>query len=232
MYDVSSKLVDGAVTGKLHTFINPYSYFVLRNHQGLIDSIDRVLVDGQLLVSVFRFLGVATLKRKSFDMTSLALDIFSLAVKNTDTVYLVGTTPSAIKVAVENITDRFSGLIVSGYHHGYLDDEIIASEVIADIVSKSPDIVVVGMGAPRQEQFLLSLRAAGWAGTGYTCGGFFHQTASSIDYYPRWADKLNLRWLYRIYDEPKLAKRYFMQYPLALCLIVYDFKIKPIFAKN
>lgn len=221
---------DNVTQGELHTFVNLYSYSVLRNYRHLIHSIDNILVDGQLLVFVLSALRVASLQRKSFDMTSLAQDVFSSAVQRKDTVFLVGTKPSVINLAVNNIIDRFPGLDVSGFHHGYLDNQEELSGVIAEIVAKSPKIVVVGMGTPRQEQFLVSLREAGWNGTGYTCGGFFHQTATDIDYYPSWANKLNLRWLYRIYDEPKLANRYFLQYPWALCLIVFDLKIKPLFS--
>lgn len=225
------RLTDVVTKGELHTFVNLYSYSILRNQKELARSVDNILVDGQLMVIVLSMLGAASVKRKSFDMTSLARDVFSSAVKTRDSVFFVGTEPSVIGTAVKNITDRFPGLKVSGFHHGYIDSQEDSSRVIADIVSKAPDIVVVGMGTPRQEQFLLSLRSAGWKGTGYTCGGFFHQTATNIDYYPIWADKLHLRWLYRIYDEPKLAKRYFLQYPLALFLITFDFKIKPLFSR-
>ena len=78
------------------------------------------------------------------------------------------------------------------------------------------------MGTPLQEQFLLSLQASGWSGKGYTCGGFLHQTASQINYYPYWINRLGLRAFYRMYDEPKLVKRYFIDYPKAIVIIFYD----------
>lgn len=212
-----------------HSFLNPFSYYQLRNNKKLLQSIDRWLIDGQLLVKYFKLLGVADVTRKSFDMTSLAPEVFSQAIEKNQSVYFVGTTPEDIVIAVEKIADRFKGLNIIGFHHGYLDDKAKAQLVMSDINNKSADIVIVGMGAPRQESFLINLRNTGWKGTGFTCGGFFHQTASKMDYYPKWADKFNLRWLYRIYDEPKLAKRYFIQYPWALVLIYWDFKIAPFF---
>ena len=86
-----------------------------------------------------------------------------------------------------------------------------------------PDIIVCGMGAPLQEQLLVDLQNIGWIGTGYTCGGFLHQIASNIQYYPIWTDKYHLRWAYRIYDEPKLFKRYFWEYPKFLMVFIYDY---------
>lgn len=232
MSDLYLKFTDKTTEGKLHTFVNLYSYSILRNDSKTVLAIDNILIDGQLMVSVLKILRIASLHRKSFDMTSLAADVFSAAEATGKSVYLIGTTPSSIKLAVVNITKRFPKLIISGYHHGYLQGNEDSSKVIDKIVTNAPDLVVVGMGTPKQEQFLASLRASGWNGTGYTCGGFFHQTAANIDYYPKWADKHNLRWLYRIYDEPKLFKRYFLQYPWALLLIFSDLKLKPIFSKN
>lgn len=232
MSDFYLKLTDRIFEGKLHTFINLYSYSVLRNDKKTIDAIDNILVDGQLLVSILKILRIASLHRKSFDMTSLAVDVFSAAASTGKRVYLVGTTPTSIRLAAENITRRFPGLIISGFHHGYFHDDVDYFKVMGEIIAVAPDLVIVGMGTPKQEQFLVGLRAGGWNGTGYTCGGFFHQTAANIDYYPKWADKYNLRWLYRIYDEPKLFKRYFFQYPWALILIIFDFKIKAFFSKK
>ena len=60
-----------------------------------------------------------------------------------------------------------------------------------------------------QEQFLLKVKNAGFDGIGFTCGGFIHQTAKDeIDYYPGWVDRMNLRFLYRMYKEKHTRKRY------------------------
>ena len=78
------------------------------------------------------------------------------------------------------------------------------------------------MGTPLQEKFLIDLKKNGWSGIGFTCGGFLHQTSNNIIYYPNWIDKFSLRAFYRMYDEPKLIKRYFLIYPLAILLFLYD----------
>jgi N-acetylglucosaminyldiphosphoundecaprenol N-acetyl-beta-D-mannosaminyltransferase len=79
------------------------------------------------------------------------------------------------------------------------------------------------MGSPNQENFLIELANEGWNGSGYTCGGFFHQTSKKgIQYYPTWCDKYNLRWMYRMYDEPKLIKRYVWHYPIFIFIFIFD----------
>jgi N-acetylglucosaminyldiphosphoundecaprenol N-acetyl-beta-D-mannosaminyltransferase len=79
------------------------------------------------------------------------------------------------------------------------------------------------MGVPLQEEFLIDLRDTGWTGTGYTCGGFFHQSARKLEYYPRLFDKLQLRWLYRMIQEPRLAKRYLLDYPKFVFIFIWDY---------
>ena len=81
------------------------------------------------------------------------------------------------------------------------------------------------MGTPFQEQFLVDLKNLGWIGAGYTCGGFIHQTAANIKYYPEFFNTYNLRWLYRMIDEPKLIKRYLILYPKSTFLFFFDFII-------
>ena len=73
----------------------------------------------------------------------------------------------------------------------------------------NPDFLIVGMGVLMQERFLLKVRDSGYQGIGFTCGGFIHQTAKDeIDYYPGWVDRMNLRFLYRMYKEKHTRKRY------------------------
>jgi len=43
------------------------------------------------------------------------------------------------------------------------------------------------------------------------------------DYFPAWSDRFHLRWLYRLYKEPRrLWKRYFLDYPRFLGVFVAD----------
>ena len=54
-------------------------------------------------------------------------------------------------------------------------------------------------------------------GIGFTCGGFLHQTAQRMNYYPDWINKYNLRAFYRLYKEKGLFKRLYnvlIQFPI------------------
>ncbi len=214
-----------SLLGKNVSFLNPYSYLLQRQSTD-IKGIDVFLVDGVFLVWMLRLMGVGRFERISFDMTSLAPIIFNGAIKDNNSIYFVGSKKNEITRAVEEIKKEFPKLNIIRFRDGYFTDTERESEIDL-LVDIKPDIVVAGLGTPLQEKFLMDLRSQGWKGTGFTCGGFLHQTAGGIQYYPDWMDKLNLRWLYRIYDEPKLFRRYSIDYTKFIFLFVFDvLKIK------
>lgn len=216
---------------QLLSFLNPYSYLLLRKNKAIMNNIDGFFIDGSFLVLFYRlFMGVKV-KRTSFDMTSLAPIVFNDAIESNKKVFLVGSKQEEIDNAVATIKTNFSGLNIYRYRNGYFNQQERERELEL-LVQEQPDIVVVGMGTPLQEQFLIDLRDKGWQGIGFTCGGFLHQTASGIQYYPKWMDKMNLRWLYRIYDEPKLIKRYTIDYSKFVFLFLCDVLRYRVFKKK
>lgn len=205
----------------LVTFLNPYSYIFYRKNLDLFSGFNRVFIDGAGLVQMLKIIGIKQ-ERLSFDMTSLAPIVFKDAIKNDKRVFFVGARPEEIKQFINVIKKEFPGLTIAGFRDGYFKDKQERSGVISEINKLNPDIIVAGMGTPYQEQFLIDLRNVGWKGSGYTCGGFFHQTAKGIGYYPEFYNKYNLRWLYRMIDEPKLISRYMIDYPKSILLFFID----------
>jgi hypothetical protein len=84
--------------------------------------------------------------------------------------------------------------------------------MLEDIVLTSqPDIVIVGMGAPRQEIVAQQIAKMLRRGLVFTCGGFLDQIRQG-NYYPAWAYPLRLNWAVRLVREPKrLWRRYTVQ---------------------
>jgi N-acetylglucosaminyldiphosphoundecaprenol N-acetyl-beta-D-mannosaminyltransferase len=208
--------------GKLTTFINPYSYLYFRNNVQLFNEFDHLFLDGVLLVGLFRILGVKT-SRYSFDMTSLAPKVFSDAVRQNQTIFIIGSNQESIQDFVKVITSKYKGLPLVGFNQGFFKTPKERDRLLDHIANLSPDIVIVGMGTPLQEFFLIDLKNKGWSGFGYTCGGFIHQTIKKPNYYPTFFNTLNLRAIYRMIDEPKLISRYLFLYPKSIGLFIMDF---------
>lgn len=210
-------------SGNLHTFLNPYSYLLARKNQDIFSSFSEIHFDGIVLCVFARFFGIRK-KRTSFDMTSLAPVVMRNASETGKSIYLIGSEPGLALVTSEKLCRIFPRLKIIGLKHGYFSSIENRNNTIQEIIQLNPDIVIAGMGTPHQEKFLVDLTQAGWKGTGYTCGGFIHQTAKSgTQYYPPLFDKLNLRWLYRIIDEPKLLKRYVLEYPKFFYFFTLDY---------
>lgn len=207
--------------GNLITFLNPFSYLLYRKNIKLFLEFDKICIDGIVLVLMLRLIGIRV-DRQSFDMTSLAPVVLGDCIKNGKSIYFIGSTESSIHRFIKTLTLKFDKLNILGYRNGYFNSQEDKTKVINNLVNLNPDVIVVGMGTPYQEEFLVNLKNRGWKGQGYTCGGFIHQTAKGINYYPKFYDKYNLRWLYRMIDEPKLIKRYLLYYPLSLSLFIFD----------
>jgi N-acetylglucosaminyldiphosphoundecaprenol N-acetyl-beta-D-mannosaminyltransferase len=207
------------------TFLNPFSYLFYRKNQELFSKFDSIGIDGQLLVvmlNIFVLKKQSKVQRLSFDMTSFAPVLFHKCLLEKRSIYFIGSTEKSIERFINEITKKYPNLKIVGFRNGYFKDDNEKQESITEVISKNPNFVIVGMGSPYQEKYLLSLKLAGFHGAGYSCGGFIHQTAKSVEYYPGWTDTLHLRWAYRIWDEPILFKRYFVMYPISLLLFLKD----------
>lgn len=195
--------------GKIYSFLNPVSYLEALKNKNLFLSLDGLFADGSILVLFVRLFYFRVITRRSFDMTSLAAETFNYAVNNNKSVYFIGSRQEQVESAVQIFKSSYPQLNVVGYRNGYLKSE---EEQIAEakhICELNPDFLIVGLGIVRQEKFLLLVKDMGFRGVGFSCGGFLHQTAENkINYYPKWIDKLNVRFLYRMIVEKHTRKRY------------------------
>ncbi len=221
---INLKIKDSKIYEKgIYTFLNPFSYTVARNNKELISKFDGIYIDGEYLKKFLRLFCGLKVNRASFDMTSLAPKVFEWCEENNKSIGFIGSKEDEILNAVEVIQRAYPKLSIKYSHHGYLKSTSIRNNCLNSILALDLDVVIVGMGTPLQEKFLVDLWNSGWRGLGFTCGGFFHQTGKKLVYYPRFIDKYNLRWMYRIYDEPKLFKRYAIEYPKFVCLFLRDY---------
>lgn len=194
---------------KIYTFLNPVSYLTALDNKDLFNQFDGIFADGSLLVAAIKLLYGTKVTRRSFDMTSLAPQLFEYAENSGKTIYIVASKQEETEKAIEIFKERYPNLKFAGYRNGYFSNEEEQEKEAAYITQLNPDFLIVGMGALMQEKFLLKVKNAGYQGIGFTCGGFIHQTSKNeIDYYPKWIDKLNLRFIYRMYKEKHTRKRY------------------------
>lgn len=195
---------------RLYTFVNPVSYIVAQKNLDSFEAFDGVYADGSVLVRAIKKVYHQRVTRRSFDMTSLAPMLFEHANAHRKSICVVATRQDALEKAIAKLKSSYPDIEWRDCRNGFFASEEEKMEAVGKIVADAPDYLIVGMGALMQEKFLLMCRNAGFKGIGFTCGGFIHQYAenSSRSYYPVWADRLNLRFLYRMYKEPHTRIRY------------------------
>jgi glycosyltransferase family 26 len=195
--------------GAVYTFLNPVSYLAALKNENLFVGFDGIMVDGTILAVAIGLLYGKKIRRRSFDMTSIVTLLFRHSISRKKTIYLIGATLNQIERSVEILQRQFPELRIVGYRDGYFSSEDEMRETCKSVVTLAPDYVIAGMGTILQEKFLLRLKDYGYKGIGFTCGGFITQLSmKGIVYYPSWADKCNLRFLYRFYKEKHTRKRY------------------------
>ena len=108
-----------------------------------------------------RVLGVRE-PRMSFDMTTYARVVFSDAVASRHKVFLVGGELGVSDAAAKCLEQEFLGLNIVGTHGGFFESAERRGALLNQLIEVNPEIVVVGMGTPMQEKFLIDLWGAGW----------------------------------------------------------------------
>lgn len=177
--------------------------------------------DGMLMSNLVSLISSRKVKRVSFDFTSIANDVFQYANENELRVGIVGASKDEIEKFHNKICIKYPKIKVVFLRDGYFSEEE-TEDIINSFNTHKIDFFIAGLGAGKQENFLLSCKIYAYSGVGYTCGGFIRQESSSFsDYYPAIINKLNLRAFYRMYKEPHTIKRYFIDYPKNLLIFLF-----------
>jgi len=153
-------------------------------------------------------------------MTDWLLDVCELAQRTGRIIYFLGSTKSIVSKTVLVLRNLFPNLAVGGYHNGYVDSSEI-SRVISDINSSGAEILVVGMGMPLQERWILDHWGDLNVKIALNAGSCFDYIAGAKKRCPRFVGNLGLEWLYRLIQEPlRLWRRYLIGNPkfVLLCL--------------
>ena len=100
--------------GKIYTFLNPVSYLMALDRKDLFGQFDGIFADGSILVAAIRLLYGITVKRRSFDMTSMAPELFRFAENNGKMLYIVASKQEQVEKAVEIFKERYPKLKFMG----------------------------------------------------------------------------------------------------------------------
>jgi N-acetylglucosaminyldiphosphoundecaprenol N-acetyl-beta-D-mannosaminyltransferase len=131
-------------------------------------------------------------------------------------IYLLGSEPGVAHGAAHRLRHYYPELRIAGTHHGFFDiGSPHADRVIEDINERRPDIVLVGMGTPKQEQWVEESAARVESGILWTVGALFDYVSGRVPRAPRWLADNGLEWIFRLAIDPQhMWRRYLLGNPV------------------
>lgn len=170
----------------------------------LLDSDNDIIPDGIAVVKGARRFGIRIQERiTGMDTTVKLLELLNNKKKS---LYLFGSKTEVIEKTVEVIKRDYPKITILGYKDGYVEDK---DAVFEEILSLSPDVVLVALGIPLQEKLIGKYIGRAKKGIFMGVGGVFDVLSGTKRRAPKVFIKLNLEWLYRIVTEPKRLKRFY-----------------------
>ena len=170
-----------------------------------------VLADGHPVVLAARFLGKPLPER--VPGSDLVPRVFSAAEERTPiTTFLLGAANGIADTAAENIESKWENVYVTGTYSppiGFENDTAECEKILALINRAQPDILIVGLGAPKQELWTHKFQDRINSRVALCVGATIDFLAGEKKRAPRWVQAIGMEWLHRIGTDPKrLFKRY------------------------
>ncbi|MBU2603230.1 MAG: WecB/TagA/CpsF family glycosyltransferase [Actinobacteria bacterium] len=121
-------------------------------------------------------------------------------------VYLLGASPGVAKEAAAALRARMPGLHVVGCRHGYFGEDE-EREIVEAINASAAAVLLVALGAPRQELFIERHKGDLGVGAALGVGGSFDVWSGRVRRAPDRVRELGLEWIYRLATDPKRVRR-------------------------
>ena len=173
---------------------------------------DLVLTDGMPLVWISKFL--KTPIKEKVSGSDLFPKVCKLADEKGYSIFLLGAAEGIAIKSAENLKNKYKNLNIVGTFspsYGFEKSKSEIEEIIKKVNEAKPDILAVGLGAPKQEKFIYKYKNKLNVPISLAIGASIDFEAGNIERAPKWMQKSGLEWFYRFLKEPKrMFKRYFI----------------------
>ncbi|MGL5480061.1 MAG: WecB/TagA/CpsF family glycosyltransferase [Clostridium sp.] len=174
------------------------------------ENADVILTDGMPLI------WMSKLFRKPIKEKVSGSDLFpalcTMAAQKKYKIFLLGAAEGVAAIAADNLKEKYEGLEIAGTYSpkfGFEKDKDELDKIIDIVNTAKPDILAVGLGAPKQEKFIYKYKDKLNVPISLAIGATIDFEAGNIKRAPIWMQKCGLEWFYRMIKDPKrLVKRY------------------------
>ncbi|MEN6316133.1 MAG: WecB/TagA/CpsF family glycosyltransferase [Clostridiaceae bacterium] len=161
---------------------------------------DMLTADGAGVVLASRLLGRSVPEKVSgFD---LVVELFKAYGAKGLRCFLFGAKPGVAEEAAKKTEAGYPGVVVAGFHHGYFSAEQ-DDEIVRAINASRCDLLLVALGAPKQEKWIYSHMGQLNTKVCIGVGGTIDILAGRVQLTPDFFRRNGLEWLYRLYKEPR-----------------------------
>ena len=198
---------------------NPEIVWICRQDKALLAAVNTaglVLPDGIGVIMGARILRTP-LRCGRIPGIDFIAALFDKLAQGGGSVFLLGSKPGVAEEAGKKLVKKHPGLLIAGTADGYFSDD---ASVIDQINAAKPDLLLVCLGAPKQELWMAE--NIGRLDT-HLCaglGGALDVFAGKVKRAPVFFQKLGLEWFYRLVCEPRRIKR-MIKLPLFIIAVIY-----------
>ncbi|HEV8573175.1 MAG TPA: WecB/TagA/CpsF family glycosyltransferase [Dehalococcoidia bacterium] len=181
-----------------------------------------VLADGSPVVWLSRLSPEGTLKERVTG-SDLFWRLAQLSATRGVRLFYLGGVDGAAEQAAEVVRKRYPGVQVCGTYcppFKAFGTEAEQERIRAAVCDAKPDILLVGLGAPKQEKWIGANKHRIGVPVSIGVGASFEMAAGLVQRAPVWMQKVGMEWGYRLVQEPmRLWRRYILNdVPLVLGL--------------
>lgn len=197
-----------------HNLHSIYLYHYDSKMRAFYAKADYIHLDGMAIVLLGKLLGLPLRREHRVTYADWTDPLMAESAQQGWRVFYLGSKPGVAESGAEFLRERFPSLQIATAH-GYFDVRSDSQEnraVLEMINAYQPHVLMMGMGMPRQEHWVLDNLEHISANAILTAGAAIDYVAGAVPTPPRWAGRLGLEWLFRLLAEPKrLWRRYLVE---------------------
>ncbi len=171
---------------------------------------DLILADGKPLLWIAKWYGTPI--KEKISGSDLFPLLCEMAANKGYRMFFLGAAEGVAAKAADNLMKKYPALKVVGTYSppfGFERDDLEMNKIEQMIKAVHPHILIVGLGCPKQELFILNNKDKLEIPLSLGLGASLDFEAGNIKRAPRWMADHGLEWLFRITQDPKrMAKRY------------------------
>lgn len=182
------------------------------NFAEILKNADLTIPDGVGIKIALKLKGI---QQEQIPGIEFAKATINICEKTNKKVALIGAREEVIQKAKNNLKNEHQNLNICYSRNGYFtkDEE---KEIIDQLISQEPNLILVALGAPKQDLFIKMCKEKHPNAIYIGVGGSFDVWAGEVERAPESFRKVGCEWLYRTIKQPERLKRIYKTLPIFL----------------